>query len=279
MRVFSEKIGWKNGCKKPGSFYLNSMKEKFIAGIYNYCDHWCERCTFTNRCRNYESTSKLSPEQLDISNKDFWDSISSGFQEAIRLLQKAGEEHGVDLSKPLTEQEERDYKKRKTYLDEKAKKHPLSTLCKKYQKVVRPFVKKSDVGFVDKTRELVSHLHLGITSEEDVVLMVADIGDCFEIIQWYLFFIDAKLQRALHGKLEGEDWEEDNGYHKDSDGSAKIALIAIEKSIAAWARLYNLLPSSEDAALKSLALLQQLQQKTKEEFPKAILFKRPGFDD
>jgi predicted protein tyrosine phosphatase len=23
---------------------------KFIPGIYNYCDRWCERCPFTSRC-------------------------------------------------------------------------------------------------------------------------------------------------------------------------------------------------------------------------------------
>jgi hypothetical protein len=23
---------------------------KFIPGIYNYCDRWCERCRFTSRC-------------------------------------------------------------------------------------------------------------------------------------------------------------------------------------------------------------------------------------
>lgn len=255
------------------------MKEKFIDGIYNYCDRWCERCTFTSRCRNYESTSKLSPEQLDINNKAFWENISSNFQETLGLLQKAGEKYGIDLSKPLAEDEDMAYRKREAFLKTETKQHSLSKLCKQYQKLVVPFVKKGDADFVDKTRELVSHLHLGIKSEEDVVYTVADIGDCFEIIQWYLFFIDAKLQRALHGKLDGEDWKEDNGFQKDSDGSAKIALIAVERSIAAWIKLSNLLPSSEDVILKSLALLQQLQQKGKEEFPKAMLFKRPGFDD
>jgi hypothetical protein len=24
-----------------------------ITGIYNYCDRWCERCSFTARCLNY----------------------------------------------------------------------------------------------------------------------------------------------------------------------------------------------------------------------------------
>ncbi len=255
------------------------MKKKFIDGIYNYCDRWCERCTFASRCRNYESTSKLTPEQLDMNNKAFWDNISSNFRGALRLLQKADEKHGIDMNKPMTEEEETAYKKREAFLETASKQHPLSKLCKQYQKIVMLFVKKSNADFVDKTRELVSHLHLGITSEENVVHTVAGIGDCFDIIQWYLFFIDAKLQRALHGKLEGEDWEEKNGYQRDSDGSAKIALIAMERSIAAWTKLYELLPSSEDVALKSLALLQQLQQKATTEFPKAMQFKRPGFDD
>lgn len=255
------------------------MKRKFIDGIYNYCDRWCERCTFTSQCRNYESTSKLTPEQLDISNNAFWDNISSNFQNALKLLYKAAKKHGIDLSKPLTEKEETAYKERETILETTAKKHPLSKLCKQYQGTVMPFVKKSDKDFIDKTRELVSHLDLGITSEENVEHTVADIGDCFEIIQWYMFFIDAKLQRALHGKLEGEEWEEENAYQKDSDGSAKIALIAIERSIVAWTRLYELLPSSEDAAFQSLAILQQLQKKASEEFPNAMRCKRPGFDD
>jgi len=253
------------------------MKEKFIAGIYNYCDRWCERCTFTSRCRNYSGESKLSPEQLDVSNKAFWDTISSNFEEAVRLLHKAAKEQGIDLN-AISEEEKKEYQKRKSFLNTAVKQHPLSDLCKQYQKIVMPFVKKSG-DFTDETRELVNHLHLGIKSEEEVVHTVADIGDCFEIIQWYLFFIDAKLQRALRGKIEGEEREAENAYQKDSDGSAKIALIAIERSIAAWIGLYNLLPLSEDIALQSLALLEQVQRKTKEEFPNAMQFKRPGFDD
>lgn len=254
------------------------MKEKFISGIYNYCDRWCERCTFTSRCRNYEGTSKLSPEQLDINNKTFWDNISLNFEKAIQLLHKAAEEHGIDLHKPMAEEEEVNYRKGETFLDTSIKQHVLSKLCKQYQRVVRPFVEKSE-DFADKTRELADHLHLGIKSEKDVVYTVAGIGDCFDIIQWYLFFIDAKLQRALRGKMEGEDGETENEFQKDSDGSAKIALIAIEKSIGAWTSLYSPLPSSEDVALNALSLLAQLKQKTQEEFPQAMQFKRPGFDD
>ena len=251
------------------------MKQKFIPGIYNYCDRWCERCSFTTRCRNYESTSKLSPEQLDITNKAFWDNISSNFQNAIKLLYKAAKKHGIDLDKPMTKDEEQAYEQRNTLIDAETKKHPLTKLCKQYQKITMPFVKKNE-EINDKANELVSYVQMGITSEANAMNIVISISDCFGIIQWYLFFIDAKLQRALHGKLEDD---EDDGYPKDSDGSAKVAIIAIERSIMAWSRLYELLPVSEDIVLNALSILSQLKQKAIEEFPQAMEFNRPGFDD
>lgn len=258
--------------------YLNRMKEKFIPGIYNYCDRWCERCDFTSRCRNYEGNSKLSPEQLDMNNKAFWDNIASNFKDALKLMTKAAKKHGIDLSQPLSPEEEKQYQAKETAIRRFTRDHELAQLCKQYQQLVLPFTKTND-ELVQKTRELVDHLHLGLHSEEEVVKTVAGIGDCFDIIQWYLFFIDVKLQRALHGKIENEDWETANGFQKDSDGSAKIALLAMERSIGAWVRLYELMSSSEDTALKALAILSRLKEKTLTNFPEAMQFKRPGFDD
>lgn len=254
------------------------MSEKYIPGIYNYCDRWCERCSFTRHCRNFESTGKLSGEQLDMDNKAFWDNISSNLENAMILLQQAAAEHGFDINQPMTEEEETAYEEKQKLVKKTAKAHPLSTLCKQYREIVMPFIKTSG-GMIDKARELVKQLHLGITSEEDLVHTMAGLGDYFEIIQWYLFFIDAKLQRALHGKLEGEDWELENNYAKDSDGSAKIAIIAIERSMAAWTGIYEAMPATEDTALNVLSLLNRLKQTALTEFPNAMKFKRPGFDD
>ena len=39
------------------------MAEGKIAGIFNYCDRWCERCSFTSRCSIYEDESAFDPEQ------------------------------------------------------------------------------------------------------------------------------------------------------------------------------------------------------------------------
>ncbi len=215
---------------------------------------------------------------MDINNEAFWKNLSSNFKASIELLQKAANKFGIDLSKPLSEEEEEQYESRKKLLDTKAKQHPLINLCKQYRSITRPFIENSD-GVVNKSKELVEHVDLGIKSEGEVLDTVAGIGDCFDIIQWYVFFIEAKLHRALRGRMDGEDWETENGFQKDSNGSAKIALLAIERSIAAWTKLYDLLPSDEDIILNSLSLLAQLKGISIKEFPEAMQFKRPGFDD
>jgi len=32
---------------------------RFIPGIYNYCDRWCERCPLTARCLNYAMSAEM----------------------------------------------------------------------------------------------------------------------------------------------------------------------------------------------------------------------------
>ncbi len=249
------------------------MKQTFIAGIYNYCDRWCERCTFTSRCRNFENTSKLSPEQQDINNKAFWDNISSNFTKAIELLDKASKEPGIELT--MTKEEEDAYKKRESYIHTAVNSHALSKLCRLYQKTAMPFLKKGE-EMADKERVMANGLRLDLKIKQELAYTMTDVDDCFEILQWYLFFMDAKLQRALHGKLEDD---EDDNIQSDSNGSAKIAFIAIERSINALVKLYELTPANEDILLHLLTLLTELKKTALIEFPNAMQFKRPGFDD
>lgn len=254
------------------------MKEKYIPGIYNYCDRWCERCAFTERCRNYERSEKATGKETDIGNKKFWDSFSRNMEDTMALLQKAASKYGIDIDQPMSESEETAFEQKRKRVRSAAKKHPVSVLCEQYIAVTLPFVKSSG-GLVEHTRQLVSQLHQGIKSEEDVVHTMAHLGNCFEIIEWYLFFISAKLQRALQGTLEGEESEMESGYPKDSDGSAKVAIIAIIRSMSAWMSIYETMPATEDTALQALSLLSRMKQSTETQFPGAINFIRPGFDD
>lgn len=247
--------------------------DNFIPGIYNYCDRWCERCTFCSRCRNYERTSELSPEENDSNNKVFWDRISRNFEEAIRLLLEAAKTQGIDLDAVLPEEATRKRKKRES----DARNHPLAKATMEYITKGRHIL--DDGNMMDKKGdELKQQLDMGLQSAEETNAQVEMIRECREVVCWYLHFIHVKCMRAIMGKAEDEGWEEANGYPKDSDGSAKIALIAIDRSIEAWTTLLQLMPAEEDHLIPLLALLQKSRRLAEQEFPGARSFVRPGFD-
>jgi hypothetical protein len=68
-------------------------------------------------------------------------------------------------------------------------------------------------------------------------------------------------------------------FPKDSDGSAKVALIAIDRSMAAWAHMHNHFPSHKDQILSIIKHLDDLRKRVEHVFPEARNFIRPGFDE
>ncbi|MBA2561762.1 MAG: hypothetical protein H0V14_02410, partial [Chitinophagaceae bacterium] len=248
----------------------------FISGIYNYCDRWCERCYFTSRCRVYENLDELKPEQLDVHNKAFWESLSKNFEDAIILLHKAAEKHGIDLNN-ISEEEHNKYKEQDLQTQKEIKASLPGKLTKEYSNIADTWLKnfRSTKIFEEK---LIKNFELGIESEVNTKKIVAEIKDCIEIIQWYLHFIYVKFSRALSGKIEDDGWEEENGFQKDSDGSAKIALISTQRSFEAWLKLFGLMPDEEENIIPILALLQKIKTEGEKEFPNAKNFIRPGFD-
>jgi hypothetical protein len=83
--------------------------------------------------------------------------------------------------------------------------------------------------------------------------------------------------RGLQGELteRGEILDE---FPKDSDGSVKVALIAMDRSLTAWGKMYKYFPEKNDMILDMLVLLERLRRKAETEFPNARAFVRPGFD-
>jgi len=86
-----------------------------------------------------------------------------------------------------------------------------------------------------------------------------------------------KVNIALYGKMQAsEDSLEDDEY--DANGSAKVALIGIEKSIAAWGLLQSLHGRGNSQLQEVLFCLERLRRKVRNLFPGAQSFIRPGFD-
>jgi hypothetical protein len=103
------------------------------------------------------------------------------------------------------------------------------------------------------------------------------LDEMVEIIHWYQHFIYVKLMRAVRGTL-GNAEEECEGFPKDSDGSAKVALIAIDRSMAAWGYMHQFFPSHRDQIMGIIVHLERLRNRTETIFPEVRHFVRPGFD-
>lgn len=246
------------------------MSHKFSVPIHNYCDRWCERCYMTSKCAIYEDTSGLSPEEMDERNKKFWENISEQMQQAIDLMREAALRHGVDLDKIISREHEYSLKRR-----EKNRDHPASTLSKEYGMMVFNWFKNRDT-IQEVGQQIVQNLKLGITDDRETYRRAANLKNCLEVIQWYELFIHVKIVRALSGKDDDYDGTD---FQSDANGSAKIALIAIERSVKAWQKLHEFLPQEESQVITCIHMLKELQGYVESDFPQAWMFIRSGFDE
>lgn len=214
--------------------------ENFIPGIFNYCDRWCERCHLTSRCRVFSMEQKDANTERDVTQEKFWRGLSDIFRQTSEMLQDIAAENGVDLSNIEIDELDEEWRLKQQEIEDSS----LIQMSQTYSKLLDDFFKDSE-----------SLISAG--GNEDALS---------EILQWYRLFIPAKINRGLSSHEK-----------KDTDGSIKIALIAIDRSIMAC---YGLLNSTNFSWLRPLIdLLQIIRDKCEEKFPGARDFFRPGFDE
>lgn len=247
---------------------------KFISGIYNYCDRWCERCSFASRCLNYAMGEKdsESDESSDMDNEKFWDKISENFKLAMELLQDEVERLGINIDS----EEVQEITKKEELLFDSIQKHEIIIIAKNYAELVTNFFEENEKQFHTKEEEINTKIELDLPNAKPFDDYY-EINDVVEVIRWYQYQISIKLTRAFSSKLE--DLVEEDPIQNDSNGSAKVAVIGIERSISAWVKLMKHFSEKEDDILKILIRLNELRIKTEKEFPDTKLFIRPGFDE
>ncbi len=245
---------------------------QLISGVYNYCDRWCERCPLTARCLSFAMREEElgEPETRDIRNEAYWQKLGAVLQETLELIRDTAQEHGIDLeaieTEPAAGKERLD--------NEAAENHKLCRAAKAYADMTDDWFR--EVGELFSQGEKGSgpqwEAHADGPFEEK-----AGLRQALEVVRWYQHLIFTKLARAFRSKIL-EDQETNLEFAKDSDGSAKVALIAIDRSIAAWGDVRNRFPFQNKAIQDLLFHLDRLRKDLEHAFPEARAFLRPGFD-
>ena len=268
----------------------------FVSGIYNYCDRWCERCAFTSRCLLYateqEDPDAGDPEVRDNTNAKFWRKLHEIFADTAAMISEFAAEAGVDLNAVDASEEWAEHER----ADEMARQDRIAQAATDYATEVQQWFAEE---FIPEEQV---HTDVVVAPPETFDVAAAEAA---EVIRFYQFFIAVKLMRALSGAVgipeenfddddflsfdfassddEEEDFNDDEVITRssviDANGSAKIALIAIDRSIAAWRALQISLPENSGIIQPMMIRLDEIRRSTEERFPKARDFIRPGLDE
>lgn len=232
--------------------------EGFIRGIFNYCDRWCERCPLTGRCRAYAMEQSGRPPRSEVDG-DLFNQLHGILAHTLEMVTQAAHEMGIALDE----------------LDDEGSGRPpwddlehddILQAARRYAVDVQTCL---DAGLGSE----VEHDEEGDDEPERIA-----VSDALEIVEWYQFQIFIKLTRATSSLVEVAAG--DPSAQWDCDGSAKVALIGIDRSLVAW---HSLARCNADliARQRVVALmvdLGRLRTAVEQRFPAARGFVRPGFD-
>lgn len=233
-------------------------EDNFIRGIFNYCDRWCERCNFTDRCRVFASERSRELEDSDDPMGDTLRAVAESLAEARGMLIEKADEMGIDLESAMNDPaiEESMQRSRETVDSEEA-----AQLAWQYSLETRSLLENAETW-------------AGDTDEDPII------DDTLEVIRYYLFSIGVNVKSSFNAALD------DDGYYDDdllcdsqsyANGTAKRTLIILERSILSWAYLMN--EQNAEILRPVIARLEKTRDLLEAKFPNAREFIRPGFDE
>lgn len=233
------------------------MNTERIDFISSYCDRWCERCAFTTRCSAYAVEAATAMCDGD-------------FESALELA--------VGRPRPVDGHPEPAATECLALLEDAEPRQAELDALTHEQRARRQRIEATALSRIAWSYSRHAHrwcaAHDALATSPDSVLREA-----FDVISWDSAFITVKLHRALDGRdrhvRDGD--VEDHPIQNDWNGSAKVALMSVERSESAWRAIGG---AAGDAQAVGLAdLLVELRAALLQEFPNATSFVRPGFDE
>jgi hypothetical protein len=221
----------------------------FIKGIYDTCDQWCMYCPVTERCLAFRLTAAQAQGGV-------WDSHgtdSSRVAEATQLLKILADAEGR-LAPPEIEavvSGDRERQRQVFSLDD-----PLERIGRRYVVLADAYL-RSRADF------------------PPAIAWHPSGPSPLEVLTWYHVLAPARIFRAILCAAEARAGLATR--HTDARAAAKIALIGIDRSLAAVDRIQT---SDDDPRLQLLrGHLLQLGEAVEARFPDARTFVRPGLDE
>ena len=258
-------------------FLMQQLAPGNIVGVHNYCDGWCERCGFANRCVVYAS---LAREPMLQADDPLLECLKDRFDQVRTLVARRSTFSIEEALKNVGEIDVADaaaYDREQARRDERRRHDPILREARAYSDLVGAWFEVESDGLRAHADALVRRAE--VENVDDISLIeLARILDALDIVRHDCLLIFVKLRHAIDGleDSEREGWDEDP-VQNDHNGSAKLALSCIDRSEGAWRAIDHWYPSGGGARALA-AQLAELRAAVEGRFPRARAFLRPGFD-
>jgi hypothetical protein len=219
------------------------IRDGFIISVFNYCDRWCEWCTLTSHCRLFAHVTGDAASGAVPRLEDFPPAPPKWIEDVF-------EEMNAFAGGPLTHDELSTWQP------------PLSAAHQELYERAKAYCvwAHSCIGRLGARRSESRH----------------DVLDPVAVILWFSSLNASTIRRALTGLAEFDGYRD---VAPDHEGAAKVALVGIERSSAAWHQLVLERRLSAAQARPCLQELEWLRNRLEAAIPGARAFVRPGFDE
>jgi hypothetical protein len=238
--------------------FLEAVEDpNLIPGVYNYCDQWCAYCPVSSRCLAYRCLS----DRRDRQPGDIYLEVATRLFEAVDFACEAG----AAAAEPTPALDSLRARLERNRITAPRIDDPLERLGRQYAIQASRFLHSAGDDAAPEPSDAPRPTPL-------------------EVVGWFHTLIAAKIYRALvsaasHGETRthtddpcGSVWIRG----QDAEGSAKVALIGLDRSRTA---LRELARTDDDPRIEHLVtVLDQLAAALERRFPTARAFVRPGLD-
>jgi hypothetical protein len=247
------------------------MTEKYIAGIYNYCDTYCQRCRFAERCHIAnealdDTLEEVTDESVLSSTQKTMDEILEFSQE---MMANIAESMGISIEELMSKIDGKD----DASLIEPSS-HPVYAIAMELSNMINEQIETESLqNNQAHIGTILFMIREGLLSK---TMKRADYEQTryhLESILWYFSAFSAKVERALEGLADSE--EDEDPIQNDANGSAKAAMHMIEQLVEALIYIQK----RHHVQLKQIIdKAEELSNHIATLFPNYAKFIRPGFD-
>jgi hypothetical protein len=247
-------------------------RPRFISGIYNYCDRWCERCRFQTRCRLFRDLQRM--EQVVEGRLDRADLAALASDEEFEAEMEAG----MGAASARDRAEFLEFLEGADVVAPPEEMAGIHAACDRRSnlRTAHPLSREA-MEYAQTAHRLIGVLRPMLRGVEDPLAR-----ESLETIARFAFFIAVKTRRAAGALISAsdDDHEDDEIRQSDGNGCAKLVRLVIAESREAW-RLLRQLPSlaADGVPAAMVARLDDLDAHLAAAFPHAMAFVRAGFDE